>query len=561
MKRFTASSLLHCFLLAALSAPAQQALAYQPYAYQAPPGVYPQRLPENTSVGQTQPYQQQPYQQAPYQPQPYQRFYQPQPYQAQPYQAQPYWNPYQQQQQAPVYQPPRIETSISDATPYEQQSLVYTIRIISSGNLKTATPEIPQTTAAVLRTLGDPVTESDKKEGPQEMVTEYRYLLMPLSSGLVSIPPAKVTGNYAGPGGGEGPSFEISGRPVVLQVRPATDAVQPWLPLYNLQITARVRGGEAPAAGNPIELVVETKAVGATGTQIPSVANYLASDEFRIYPGKSETEGTIAADGKTLLGHRIENFTLVPQYGGWLKLPSVTMNWWNVRYNRPEVAALLTDQINVMGPANPARGGFGGASSGPLGAFFFWLPMGVAVAMLMVGWLSAFMGDGRLPGTERLRNLVRPALGELYAPVVAYANRISPRRSFHRLRTWTGRHLPVSWKLWFCLRAVAREDDPAEWGQALQILAAKHLGVRPQAHLRELGKSIARCHPRANAEQVERLMAELDEAVYGDKPMRSFARWKREFRKQIKPGLFPVRMRALGLTSGFSRELPGLNPR
>ena len=411
MKRFTAISLLYCFLLAGLSATTDQALAYQPYSYQAPPGMYPQQLPANGNVGQPQAYQQQPYQQAPYQQQPYQPFYQ-----SQPYQAQPYWNPYQQQQQVQVYQPPRIETSVSDATPYEQQSLVYSIRVISSGNLKTATPEIPQTTSAVLRTLGDPVTESDKKDGPQEIVTEYRYLLMPLSSGVISIPPAKVTGRYAAAGGGEGPPFEVAGKPVVLQVRPATDAVQPWLPLYNLQITARVRGSEAPAAGNPIELVVETKAVGATGSQIPSVANYLDSDEFRIYPGKTETEGTIAADGKTLLGHRIENFTLVPQYGGWLKLPSVTMNWWNVRYNRPEVAALLTDQINVMGPANPARSRFGGASSGPFGAFFFWLPMGVAVAMLLFGWLSAFMGDGRLPGTERLRNLVRPALGGLYAP-------------------------------------------------------------------------------------------------------------------------------------------------
>jgi hypothetical protein len=56
-------------------------------------------------------------------------------------------------------------------------------------------------------------------------------------------------------------------------------------------------------------------------------------------------------------------------------------------------------------------------------------------------------------------------------------------------------------------------------------------------------------------------MAELDEAVYGDKPMRSFARWKREFRRQIKPGLFPIRLREHDLTSGFSRELPRLNPR
>jgi hypothetical protein len=191
---------------------------------------------------------------------------------------------------------------------------------------------------------------------------------------------------------------------------------------------------------------------------------------------------------------------------------------------------------------------------------FFWLPMGIAVGVLLISWLNAFMGDGRLPGTEWAKNLFRPALGALYTPLVAFTNRFSPRRSFHRLRTWTGRQLPISWKLWFCLRAVDREDDPAEWAQALQILAAKHLGVRPQAHLRQLGESIVRSHPRANAAQVDRLLAELDEAVYGSKPVRSFPRWKREFKSQIKPGLFTMRFSQHGIFSRASAELPGLNP-
>lgn len=511
-------------LLALLAAFSTQAPGYYPpYGYQQP-GRYPQQYPDNRNAGQ----------------------------------APPYWYPYQQQTQQYAYNPPRVETSLSDATPYEQQSLVYRVRVISSGNLKTVELQMPRSSAVILRSLGDPVTESDKQSGAREFVTEYRYLLMPLSSGVIEIPPARVSGRFAAIGGGDGPSFDVSGKAVTMHVRPATDAVQPWLPLYNLQITARVRGNEAPTAGNPIELEVETRAVGATGSQIPSVANYIKSTDFHIYPGKSTTEGKLSADGKTLLGNRVENFTLVPRYGGWLQLPGVTINWWNVRYNRPEVAALLTDQINVMGPANPEHGGHGAGAM--VNSAFYWLPMGFAVGVLLFSWLSAFMGDGRLPGTESARNLFRPLLGKLYTPLVALAERFSPRRSFHRLRTWTGRQLPISWKLWFCLRVVAREDDPAEWAQALQFLAAKHLGAKPQANLRELGETIARCHPRANAVQVDRLLAELDEAVYGNRPIRSFERWKSEFKKQIKPGLFPVRFRQCSIAARVSAQLPGLNP-
>ena len=499
-----------------------QALAYYPpYGYQ-PPGTNPQQYPGNRNAGQPQPY----------------------------------WYQYQQQVRRETQQPPRVETSISDTRPYEQQSLIYRIRVISSGNLKTAVPVMPQSSEVVLRALGEAVTNRDKQGDAREFVTEYRYLLMPLSNGVIEIPPARITGRFADSGGGEGQSFDVSGKAVVMDVRPATDAVQPWLPLYSLQMTARVRGNEAPAAGNPIKMEVETRAVGATGSQIPSVGGYLKSEDFRIYPGESISEGSVSADGSTLQGRRVESFTLVPRYGGLLDLPGISINWWNVRHNRPEVAALITDQIDVMGPANPDRGGAGGSVI----PAFFWLPMGVAVGILLFGWLSAFMGDGTVPGTESIKTLFRSVFGKLYPPLVAFAIRFSPRRSFHRLRTWTGRKLPTSWKLWFCLRAVARENDPAEWAQALQILAAKHLGVRPQAHLRQLGESIVRCHPRANAVQVDRLLAELDEAVYGSKPVRSFPSWKREFRNQIKPSLFVIPLSKYGRFSRMSAELPGLNP-
>jgi hypothetical protein len=561
-----------------------QAFAYQPYGYQAPgyaaPGYQaPQgqyQQPYQAPQGQYQHSYQTPQGQYPYQVP--QAQYQ-QPYQAPqgqyPFQApqgqyqQPYWNPYQQAQQQPQQQqfkPPRVETSISDSTPYEQQSLVYTLRIISSGNLKTVSPELPQVGSVVLRPLGEPVTRNGNTAGEQEMITEYRYLLMPFSSGVIQIPPARVTGTYAASGGAEGPFFDVEARQaVMLKVRPAVESVQPWLPLYNLQIDAKIRGTDRPAAGSPVTVEVETKAVGATGSQIPSIASQFSSDEFRIYPGKNFAEGKISPDGRTLLGRRVETFTLVPQHGGWLKVPAVDINWWNVRYNRPEVASLLMHQLNVAGPANPNRRASDSAEAGgsPVGSILYWVPLVAAIAMLLYGWIGAFLGSGKLPGLSSLPKVVKPALGHLYAPVASVAGRVSPRRHFHRFRTWTGRRLPVSWKLWFCLRAVAREDDPGEWAQALQILAAKHLGVRPQSNLKHLGESIAACHPRANAVQVRRLMAQLDEAVYGDKPIDSFENWKRDFRRQIKPSLFPIRFRKCAVATAASyspRVLPQLNP-
>jgi hypothetical protein len=567
----------------------QQQQPYQPpyQAYQ--PKQRPFQQPYQSF--QQQPYQQQPYQQQPYQQQPYQQrpyqqrpFQQPyQSFQQQPYQQQPY-QPYQQQmrpggQPYPRYQsyprfqmqqpqstfePPRIQASVTNRTPYEQQSLVYRLRVTSSADTKSITPQPPQTAAAVLRPLGDPVTTRRDNGGETEFVTDYHYLLMPLSTGRIEIPPAGVSGVSVGSGGGDGPGFEVAAlEPLTLDVKPPASDVQPWLPLYDLRIDAEIRQQDHHlTAGEPINLEVTIIAVGATGAQLPSIADQLNSDEFRIYPGKTTTEGRVSADGRQLLGRRVETFTLVPQYGGWLQIPALHLDWWNVRYDRPEVAVLPMLPVDIAGPANPDAGKADGEGSGSTGSvsLLSWVPLVVAVLIAMYGWFSAaFLGSGRLPLLGKASAALKSTLGELYEPVAAFAGRISPRRHFHRMRTWTGRHLPVSWKLWFCMRALEREDDPAEWGQALQILAAKHLGVRQHAHLRHIGERIAACHPRANAQRVDHLMAELDESVYGSVPIDSFERWKREFKSQIKPSLLRIRFRCR-FAAPRLRGLPGLNP-
>ena len=448
---------------------------------------------------------------------------------------------------------PEVEASISDSTPYEQQSLIYQLRIVSTGNLKTAIAELPEVLSAVLRPLGEPVTETDESGDTIKFITLHHYLLMPLRPGIITIPPAKVHGVDT-----QGTDYEVtSGPPQVLNVQTAAAAAQPWLPLYDLYIDAQIIAPDNPAAGDPLTLKVEISATGATGSQIPSLASQLKSPNIHIYPGKSTTEGMISADGKTLIGRRIESYTLVPQYGGWLRLPSVSINWWNVQQHRPEVAALIVNQMNIAGPKNPGRRA-GKHQSGPIGSFVYWIPLFIGIAIALFGWMNALFGSGRIIGATRLSNLFRQILGDLYAPVAAVAIRFSPRRYFHRLRTWIGRNLPRSWKLWFCLRSVARENAPEEWAQALQILSVKHLGVRPQAHLRELGVSIAAFHPRADGNKVDQLMKELDADVYGNIPIKSFSRWKREFRSQIAPSLIPVRLR--GRKQDRSQRLPALNP-
>lgn len=469
--------------------------------------------------------------------------------------------PGQQVQQA-RFTPPRIEATISDSKAFEQQSLVYKIRVIGNGNLKTVTPQLPQIESVVLRQLGEAETESRGAGTYTEFITEYRYLLMPLAAGLVNIPPAQVSGIRTAPGGADGPAYEATTRQALtLNVQPAAEGVHPWLPLYKLKIDVELDDTETFVTGSPLKLEVRITADGASGMQIASIASQLASDDYRVYPGKSTTGGEISSDGSVLQGSRVERFTLVPLYGGWVQIQPLKINWWNVRLNRPEVAVSAMRSLHVTGPARPgtADGAEGTGFRLNSAWMFLWIPLLGVMLFMVYFWARAFFGTGEIALLSKTRNRLKPLLGKLYEPLAAFTARISPRRYFHRLRAWTGRRLPVSWKLWFCLRAVAAEDDPAEWGQALQILAAKHLGVRPNAHYKHLGKSIVAFHPSADAEQVDRLMSALDRAVYGDKPIESFEHWKDDFREQIKPSLFWLLFRR-PVAWQAREKFPRLNP-
>ena len=465
--------------------------------------------------------------------------------------------------QATPYQPaqtaeaPLVETSISSLEAVEQQNLIYRIRIISNGNLKTAVPQLPQPNGFAMRSLGEAKSYTEQQAGGQKIITEHTYLLVPLRAGQLSLPPARVTGEYD-----SGEEFSVQAAlPVDLSVQPAIREITPWLPLHELQMQAYLLDARNPKAGSPISLQVKITTVGATGAQIPSIASQLKSDDFGIYPAETDTEGKLSRDGSRLLGKRTEHFTLVPQYGGKLSIPALQLNWWNIDQQQLQTTTVPIRQFNVAGPPRPERGDNITTNSVlPTNSLLFWIPLVLASIALLAGWFKMLMGDGRLPGAGWLANVFRGLLGDLYQPVAAFARKLSPRRHFHRLRTLVGRNLPVSWKLWFCLRSVEMEHDPEEWGQALQILAHKHLGVRSHASLPELGTSIAACHPGANIREITSLMKELDKSIYGEQPLHSFEQWKNSLKQQIKPRLFPIRFRRCRQVKEGHESLPDLNP-
>ena len=94
---------------------------------------------------------------------------------------------------------PRVEVDVEGSVFYEQQNIIYTARVVSNGNLKSLSVELPRIEGAVLEQIDGPVV-SARAQGQnrqQQIVNTFRYKLMPLRSGEIVIPAIRFIGTHA----------------------------------------------------------------------------------------------------------------------------------------------------------------------------------------------------------------------------------------------------------------------------------------------------------------------------------------------------------------------------
>ena len=170
-----------------------------------------------------------------------------------------------------------LETEVDDTSPYVQQSVGVTLRLLysvplASGQLDLDTPE-----GASLQRVGEDVQSVREVDGKRYNVVERKFLLVPERSGALKIPAPRFVGRGAGGWmddflGGNSRELRATGTPKSIDVRaqPA-NAPQPWLPLRDLRLRY-VAAPQSLRAGEAAELVVEAIAVGATQSQMPELS-------------------------------------------------------------------------------------------------------------------------------------------------------------------------------------------------------------------------------------------------------------------------------------------------
>ncbi len=458
---------------------------------------------------------------------------------------------------------PRLEVDISHPSAYVSQSVVYTIRTVSSNNIKTISLDLPVIRGAVLDKIDGPVTKLRRRGRGSEIVNEYRFALTPLNDGEIVIPTVRVSGTQAVTNQWGQPSSEssfniVSNRPLSLQVNSAVADVRPWLPLRSLQIDGKLGPPGRFEPGEPLTLSVQLSALGASGGRLPSVEAQLQTPGVRVYREASHATQSVSVGGRELRGYKTETYTMVPLEGETFKLPTLRVAWWNVDTNEPEeavfpVASLFGAAADLDLSAQTS------ASPGSSLKLSFWMPFIIILIATISYWLGLWSSESRLAyRTRRRLGQGREWLGHhLSMRRQQVLSRLAFRKHSFGLQTHLVNWLPMSFRLWFCARCVEHESRPSEWCRTFRSMAGKHLGMSPQAPLPEIAKKIIEVHPGVQPTRLHTLISALDGAIYGSEPL-DFGTWKKDFKQQIRP--HPL-ARKSHRGNRSAAELPNLNPK
>ena len=258
-----------------------------------------------------------------------------------------------------------FETEVSPNPVYVQAQTVLTRRLFYSNGVQIysdlpGTPEVPD---AVVVPLGDTRSLNMLRDGQRYGIIEQRFAIYPERSGTLTIPAIAVTSSVRVQSGDRirRSGVRIGTEEIIVEVLPIPSsypADQPWLPATRIRMndtwTPDIPSYEI---GDPVTRAVMVLATDNVGSAIPPLAVTLPESNFRLYPETPVLQDD--SSGDTVIGARLENFSIIPTSPGLVDIPPIELTWWDTQNKRVRVSQLAGITVEISGtvataPPTPA---------------------------------------------------------------------------------------------------------------------------------------------------------------------------------------------------------------
>lgn len=261
----------------------------------------------------------------------------------------------------PLY---RIETQITspkNKTPFVQQQINYTVRLVDDGMLQIKSVGFETSEDFIVQELQKPKLTL-LSNGKRELT--FSYALFALKSGKLKLPKAYIQGfslqkpeidgffsNFAfvfPSAGGIQTPVTLASEEQTINVLPAPKdyTAKWWLPAKDVSIDAHfINKPQTVRVGSVFKREIIIKAVGLTGEQLPETETFSA-EAFKQYPEKPRTETFVS--NSDIIGTIYLADVYIPQKVGVFTLPEVKINWYDTQQNQIKTAVLKAEKIHVF---------------------------------------------------------------------------------------------------------------------------------------------------------------------------------------------------------------------
>lgn len=283
-----------------------------------------------------------------------------------------------------------IKAEIDNKEPFQDEPVLYRLKILYTTPVEEADISKPKSEQAIIEQLSDPVQTKEEIDEVQYDAITIDYSVTPISSGKIKIEPAVLRGTTMQEVKEERPRtafddffdpfsilegatsttqknlpFTVASNQVQMNVKPPVSSISPWLALYGLEIESELTdityNPSKPSEyngklGEPFNLKIKISAIGKAAEQLPDLEKYISGDDFKVYTDKPEFKTEKLSEAETyaegLRGIKTQVITLIPQKSGKLKIPVITIPYWNLKDSKEDSAKTSERVVMVAENSN-----------------------------------------------------------------------------------------------------------------------------------------------------------------------------------------------------------------
>lgn len=253
-----------------------------------------------------------------------------------------------------------IETKLDNTTPYINEQVKYSIIVKDYKSINITAPKFYEETIQDWKVSAIPTAKIETKTENSKTFREiiFEYVLFPQKSGSLTVPQARIDGNYDAEGNQTGrrrnswsfSNFFVEKVPFNLitpkkTIEVSSAATNNWFPAKNVTLSASWNGDiKDIKAGDAISRTINIKAIGGNESNIPNI-DFPEIHSMKQYPEAPEIEASIE-DGNYVSTFKITN-VYIPEEGGEFTIPKVEISWFNIDLKQSQLATLNEETIKV----------------------------------------------------------------------------------------------------------------------------------------------------------------------------------------------------------------------